>query len=179
MIGIVFGPADVARGAKMRWRALEAARTAMFSQTMVVPLFHAVRHLDPGGRRQRQRHQAAAAADRRRSGDRLLRRRTRRALDRRRRERVAGLRDFGDLDGEGHLQAHRGATECERALDVSDNSHAGDRVVVTGAAGFIGSAVTRALLAREVLASWRSLSPGLSSRQSRRARGRTRERRRH
>jgi len=38
MIGIVFGP-PTSRRAKMRWRALEAARTAMFSQTLVVPLF--------------------------------------------------------------------------------------------------------------------------------------------
>jgi ornithine--oxo-acid transaminase len=39
MIGVVFGP-PTSRGARMRWRAIEAARTAMFSQTLVVPLFH-------------------------------------------------------------------------------------------------------------------------------------------
>jgi ornithine--oxo-acid transaminase len=38
MIGIVFGPPTSTK-AKMRWRTLEATRTAMFSQTMVVPLF--------------------------------------------------------------------------------------------------------------------------------------------
>jgi ornithine--oxo-acid transaminase len=38
MIGIVFGPPTSTR-AKLRWRALETARTAMFSQTLVVPLF--------------------------------------------------------------------------------------------------------------------------------------------
>ena len=39
MIGVVFG-APSSRGAKLRWRAVEATRTAMFSQTLVVPLFH-------------------------------------------------------------------------------------------------------------------------------------------
>jgi acetylornithine/succinyldiaminopimelate/putrescine aminotransferase len=38
MIGVVFGP-PTSRGARLRWRAIEAARTAMFSQTLVVPLF--------------------------------------------------------------------------------------------------------------------------------------------
>jgi ornithine--oxo-acid transaminase len=39
MIGVVFGPPS-SRGAKLRWRAIEATRPAMFSQTLVVPLFH-------------------------------------------------------------------------------------------------------------------------------------------
>ena len=39
MIGVVFGP-PTSRGAKRRWRTVEAARTAMFSQSLVVPLFH-------------------------------------------------------------------------------------------------------------------------------------------
>jgi acetylornithine/succinyldiaminopimelate/putrescine aminotransferase len=39
MIGVVFGP-PTSRGAKLRWRAVEATRSAMFSQTLVVPLFH-------------------------------------------------------------------------------------------------------------------------------------------
>lgn len=39
MIGVVFGP-PTSRGAKLRWRAIEATRPAMFSQTLVVPLFH-------------------------------------------------------------------------------------------------------------------------------------------
>jgi len=39
MIGVVFGPPTSAR-AKLRWRAVEATRPAMFSQTLVVPLFH-------------------------------------------------------------------------------------------------------------------------------------------
>jgi acetylornithine/succinyldiaminopimelate/putrescine aminotransferase len=39
MIGLVFG-APTSAGAKRRYRAIEAARTAMFSQTLVVPLFH-------------------------------------------------------------------------------------------------------------------------------------------
>jgi ornithine--oxo-acid transaminase len=39
MIGVAFG-APSSRGAKLRWRAVEATRTAMFSQTLVVPLFH-------------------------------------------------------------------------------------------------------------------------------------------
>jgi acetylornithine/succinyldiaminopimelate/putrescine aminotransferase len=38
MIGVVFGP-PTSRRARLRWRAVEAARTAMFSQTLVVPLF--------------------------------------------------------------------------------------------------------------------------------------------
>jgi ornithine--oxo-acid transaminase len=39
MIGVVFG-APTSRAARLRFRAIEAARTAMFSQTLVVPLFH-------------------------------------------------------------------------------------------------------------------------------------------
>jgi acetylornithine/succinyldiaminopimelate/putrescine aminotransferase len=39
MIGIEFG-APTARGARRRFRAVELARTALFSQTLVVPLFH-------------------------------------------------------------------------------------------------------------------------------------------
>lgn len=39
MIGIEFGP-PTSSGAKRRWRLVEATRTAMFSQTLVVPLFH-------------------------------------------------------------------------------------------------------------------------------------------
>jgi ornithine--oxo-acid transaminase len=39
MIGVAFGP-PTSFGAKLRWRAVEAARPAMFSQTLVVPLFH-------------------------------------------------------------------------------------------------------------------------------------------
>ncbi len=38
MIGLVFGEPRSAR-ARLRWRAIETARTAMFSQTLVVPLF--------------------------------------------------------------------------------------------------------------------------------------------
>ncbi|HVB70796.1 MAG TPA: aspartate aminotransferase family protein [Acidimicrobiales bacterium] len=39
MIGIEFGR-PVSAGARRRWRVVEATRTAMFSQTLVVPLFH-------------------------------------------------------------------------------------------------------------------------------------------
>lgn len=39
MIGVVFGP-PTSSGAKRRWRAIEATRPAMFSQSLVVPLFH-------------------------------------------------------------------------------------------------------------------------------------------
>jgi ornithine--oxo-acid transaminase len=39
MIGVEFGPPTSA-GARRRWRAVETARTALFSQTLVVPLFH-------------------------------------------------------------------------------------------------------------------------------------------
>jgi acetylornithine/succinyldiaminopimelate/putrescine aminotransferase len=39
MIGVAFGP-PTSLGAKLRWRAVEATRPAMFSQTLVVPLFH-------------------------------------------------------------------------------------------------------------------------------------------
>ncbi len=39
MIGIEFGPPR-SPGARRRWRAVEAARRAMFSQTLVVPLYH-------------------------------------------------------------------------------------------------------------------------------------------
>jgi ornithine--oxo-acid transaminase len=39
MIGLVFGE-PTSRALRVRWRALEAIRTALFSQLMVVPLFH-------------------------------------------------------------------------------------------------------------------------------------------
>ena len=39
MIGLVFGE-PTSRGARLRWRAMESVRTALFSQTVVVPLFH-------------------------------------------------------------------------------------------------------------------------------------------
>jgi acetylornithine/succinyldiaminopimelate/putrescine aminotransferase len=39
MIGLVFGE-PTTRSLRMRWRALEAIRTAFFSQLVVVPLFH-------------------------------------------------------------------------------------------------------------------------------------------
>jgi ornithine--oxo-acid transaminase len=39
MIGLVFG-APSSRALRVRWKALEAVRTALFSQLMVVPLFH-------------------------------------------------------------------------------------------------------------------------------------------
>jgi ornithine--oxo-acid transaminase len=39
MIGLVFGEPQ-SRALRVRWRAIEAMRTAMFSQLVVVPLFH-------------------------------------------------------------------------------------------------------------------------------------------
>jgi ornithine--oxo-acid transaminase len=39
MIGLVFG-APTSRGLRVRWKAMEAIRTALFSQLVVVPLFH-------------------------------------------------------------------------------------------------------------------------------------------
>jgi ornithine--oxo-acid transaminase len=39
MVGLVFGEPQ-SRALRMRWRAIEAMRTAMFSQLVVVPLFH-------------------------------------------------------------------------------------------------------------------------------------------
>src|SRR5205823_1404179 len=39
MIGLVFGEPS-SRAPKLRWRAVEAMRTALFSQLVVVPLFH-------------------------------------------------------------------------------------------------------------------------------------------
>jgi acetylornithine/succinyldiaminopimelate/putrescine aminotransferase len=39
MIGLVFGE-PTSRSLRVRWKALEAIRTAMFSQLMVVPLYH-------------------------------------------------------------------------------------------------------------------------------------------
>jgi ornithine--oxo-acid transaminase len=39
MIGLVFGE-PTSRSLRMRWKATEAIRTALFSQLMVVPLFH-------------------------------------------------------------------------------------------------------------------------------------------
>jgi len=39
IIGLVFGK-PTSRSLRMRWRAMESVRTALFSQTIVVPLFH-------------------------------------------------------------------------------------------------------------------------------------------
>ncbi|MGH9016207.1 MAG: aspartate aminotransferase family protein [Acidimicrobiales bacterium] len=39
MIGLVFGE-PTSRALRLRWKAIEAIRTALFSQLMVVPLFH-------------------------------------------------------------------------------------------------------------------------------------------
>jgi len=39
MIGLEFGP-PTSRGLRMQWRAVETMRTALFSQMVVVPLFH-------------------------------------------------------------------------------------------------------------------------------------------
>ena len=39
MVGLVFGKPQ-SRGLRMRWRTIERMRTAMFSQLVVVPLFH-------------------------------------------------------------------------------------------------------------------------------------------
>jgi ornithine--oxo-acid transaminase len=39
MIGLVFGE-PVSRGSRLRWKAVEAVRTAMFSQLIISPLFH-------------------------------------------------------------------------------------------------------------------------------------------
>ncbi|HEY5011029.1 MAG TPA: aminotransferase class III-fold pyridoxal phosphate-dependent enzyme, partial [Acidimicrobiales bacterium] len=44
MIGIEFGR-PTSRGARLRWRLIETTRTAMFTQTLVVPLFHRYRIL--------------------------------------------------------------------------------------------------------------------------------------
>jgi ornithine--oxo-acid transaminase len=44
MIGIEFGR-PTSRGARRRWRLIEATRTAMFTQTLVVPLFQRYRIL--------------------------------------------------------------------------------------------------------------------------------------
>jgi dihydroflavonol-4-reductase len=65
-------------------------------------------------------------------------------------------------NGEGHLQANPFALEFVEPFLVTYKLKRGDRVVVTGSSGFIGSAVTRALLGRgvEVLA---LLEPGAST----------------
>jgi acetylornithine/succinyldiaminopimelate/putrescine aminotransferase len=39
MVGLVFGP-PTSRALRMRWRAVETMRSALFSQLVVVPLFH-------------------------------------------------------------------------------------------------------------------------------------------
>ena len=94
-------------------------------------------HPHAGGGRQHERHQAPAAFDRRGRRGRALRRRARRRAGQRPAGVEPDLRVRQD-HGQGHV-----------APDPAVKLASGDRVLVTGASGFIGSAVTRQLLARE------------------------------
>ena len=185
MIGIEFGEPE-SRSARRRFRTLERLRPAMFSQMVVVPLFHRhgiltqvaadnvniVKLLPP----------LVAGA----GGGGLLRRRPRRRAVRRRRGSRPDLRvrlDHGqgclrpqveappqgapagrggpgrsrgsggqrvDAGRPGRREGRHGGGRRYRdpAVTAAVVVGPGDRVVVTGASGFIGSAVVRALLAR-------------------------------
>ena len=148
MIGIEFGRPQSA-GARRRWRLVETARKAMFSQTLVVPLFqryqiltqvaadniNVIKLLPPLIAGETEVELFVHALDE------LLGEA----------ERGSGLLvDFGVSMAKGMLKRTPKASTAHVGHAVSHALQGGDRVVVTGAAGFIGSAVVRALLARDV-----------------------------
>ena len=103
------------RAARRWWTTRRgASRPAMFSQTLVVPLFHRLPDPDPGRGGQRQHHQAAAAAHRRRGRGRPLRapRSTTLLADA---ERSAGwLVEFGVTMAKGAFRRNRSAEKASR-----------------------------------------------------------------
>ena len=136
MIGLVFGEPSTP-GLRRRFKMVEADPARAVLPNGGDPAVPPASHPHAGGGRQRERRQAPAAPDRggRRGG--ALRRRARGRVGQRRAGVEPDLRVRQD-DGQRHA-----------ASGAAVNLDSGDRVLVTGASGFIGSAVTRQLVARE------------------------------
>ena len=194
MIGIEFGEPKAGAG-RRRFRTLERLRTGMFSQTVVVPLFHRhriitqvaadgvniIKLLPPLVSGPDEVDYFVQALDdvmadaHRGSGLTYEFGRTmaRGALHRKSDRSIASKRpvlgpaaDQADGNGAGHSAPSTAAAAAVSAASVhAIGDHAdrgagsayrpavapiepGDRIVITGASGFIGSAVTRAVLAR-------------------------------
>jgi ornithine--oxo-acid transaminase len=173
MIGIEFGEPD-SRAAAMRYRAVERLRDAIFSQLVVVPLFHRhriltqvaadhvniIKLLPPLIAGQQEVDYFLSAFDdvmadaHKGSGLTLEFGRTmaRNALTRRPRANGPGAAadETADRPVDSSLAAavRSGLPEPTSRPDPATTLQPGDRVVITGASGFIGSAVARAVLAR-------------------------------
>ena len=165
MIGIEFGEPH-SGGAARRFRTVERLRTGMFSQLVVVPLFHRhriltqvaadnvniVKLLPPLISGQEEVDCFIGALDdimadaRKGSGLALEVGATmaRGALSRKSGRSIASARPTGEPLAE---QPAPPPAYTQRAGAAIAPIEPGDRVVVTGASGFIGSAVTRAVLA--------------------------------
>jgi ornithine--oxo-acid transaminase len=164
MIGIEFGEPD-SRAAAMRFRAVERLRNGMFSQLVVVPLFHRhriltqvaadnvniVKLLPPliAGQEEVDCFLNAfddVMADAHRGSGLTVefgRTMARNALSRRPRP-VATARPAATGTTPQFRVSRPAGTSAESGRTLQPD----DRVLVTGATGFIGSAVTRALLER-------------------------------
>jgi ornithine--oxo-acid transaminase len=186
MVGIEFGEPE-SRSAGRRFRTLERLRTGMFSQLVVVPLFHRhriitqvaadnvniIKLLPPlisGPEEVDYFVQALddVMADAHRGSGLTYefgRTMARGALRRKSQRSIASSRPVPEAkDAErangsvrnGSVLARAAARPAGRPEAAADASYMpavapiepGDRVVITGAAGFIGSAVTRAVLAK-------------------------------
>ena len=174
MIGLQFGPPQ-SKALRRRFNTLEHLRPAIFSQMMVVPLFHRhriltqvaadnvniIKLLPPLICGQEEIDYFVGALDDvlkdAHSGTGLLfefgRTMAKGALRQAGKARPDAAYEPPTLDnGNGNGERERIPAHLARArssMSVNPTINTGDRVVVTGAAGFIGSAVVRALLARK------------------------------